>query len=197
MAMRDAFRRAGIDVPPEESEEPERRDDMARPPNRGNRGGNRGGGNRGGGRERRPVNMPKLPDAYFAPDDGGKLCLRTDFVSKENMDGLARALARDAYPNLTTGQARRFFNHCREIERRMQVEGESWQSVAAEFDGLRYHAQYAESGGKIPAEFQTFIDDNVRRVASSDDPGDAFLRGFLPHFEALIGFGAAYMRDRG
>lgn len=200
MAMRDALRRAGFDVPPEE---PERRDDMARRPNRGGSGGGgnrRGGGNQG--RDRRPGgggnrrNMPKLPDAYFAPDGGGKLCLRTEFVSKENMDAMAEALAY-ARPNLTTGQARRFFNHCREIERRLQVEGESWQVVSASFESLAYHAQYAQSGGKIPAEFREFIDDNVRRVKSSDDPGDAFLRGFLPHFEALIGFGAAYMRDRG
>lgn len=204
MAMRDALRRAGFDVPPEE---PERMDDMARRPNRGGSGGGqRGGGNRrqdrrtGGGGNRR--NMPKLPDAYFAPDSDGKPCLRTEFVSKENMDALAEALAY-ARPNLTTGQARRFFNHCREIERRLQVEGESWQEVAASFESLAYHARYAQGPddarrpGKIPAEFRKFIDDNVRRVKSSDDPGDAFLRGFLPHFEALIGFGAAHMRDRG
>ena len=237
MAMRDALRKAGYDVPPEE---PERMDDMARRPNQGGsgggnqRGGSGGGGNRGGGggqrgggggnqrrdwrpggggnqrqdrrpggggnQARPPLKMPEFPDAYFAPDAKGNLCLRTEFVEKEKMDDMARKLARNAYPNLTTGQARRFFNHCRDIERRLHVEGESWQSVAARFESLSSFARYAQgpddarSPGKIPAEFREFIDANVRRVKSSDDPGDAFLRGFLPHFEALIGFGSAYMR---
>ena len=39
-----------------------------------------------------------------------------------------------------------------------------------------------------------FIDGNVRRVVSDGNPREAFLRGFLPHFEALVGFGAAHMR---
>ena len=142
--------------------------------------------------------MPSFPDAYFAPDENGVLCLRTDFVARGKMDALARFLTGDdRYTKLTTGQARRFFNHCREIERRLRIDGESWDEVAAGFQSLSAHAQYASSGQtpKIPYEFQRFIDDNVDRVTSADDPRDAFLRGFLPHFEALVGFGAAYMRD--
>ena len=56
------------------------------------------------------------------------------------------------------------------------------------------HAQYALSAHKIPAEFRGFIDDNVQRVVTDSNPREAFLRGFLPHFEALVGFGAAHMR---
>ena len=220
MAMREALRKAGFDVPP--PDEPEGRDDVERRQNRGGggqggqgggrggQGGGRGGrgqgggrgqrGGRGGGRQRRdrdrtPRDMPTFPDAYFAPDERGVPCLQTDFVSRAKMDALAETLARGAYPNLTTGQTRRFFNHCREIERRLEVEGESWGEVAASFQQLSAHAQYASSGRKIPHEFQRFIDDNVDRVASADDPRDAFLRGFLPHFEALVGFGAAHMRN--
>lgn len=207
MTMREALRKAGFDVPPEEREG---RDDVERRQNRG--GGGQGGGgrsgrrrgdsNRGGGRRRdrvqAPRDMPTFPDAYFAPDENGAPCLRTDFVSRAKMDALARFLTGDdRYTKLTTGQARRFFNHCREIERRLTIEGESWSEVAASFQSLSAHAQYASSGQtpKIPYEFQRFIDDNVDRVSSADNPRDAFLRGFLPHFEALVGFGAAYMRD--
>ena len=161
------------------------------------RGGQRGGqgGNQRRDRNQPPRNMPTFPNAYFAPDERGVPCLRTDFVSRAKMDDLAKTLARSAHPNLTTGQTRRFFNHCREIERRLEVEGESWGEVAASFQQLSAHAHYASSGRKIPHEFQRFIDDNVDRVASADDPRDAFLRGFLPHFEALVGFGAAHMRN--
>ena len=168
------------------------------------RGRGRGDSGRGGGRRQNrdrvqaPRDMPSFPDAYFAPDENGALCLRTDFVARAKMDALAQFMASDdRYVKLTTGQARRFFNHCREIERRLRVEGESWDEVAASFQSLSAHAQYASSGQspKIPYEFQRFIDDNIDRVSSADDPRDAFLRGFLPHFEALVGFGAAYMRD--
>ena len=212
MTMREALRKAGFDVPPEEREG---RDDVERRQNRGGggQGGGGGGGRRGRGRGRgdsghggggrrqgsdrfqAPRNMPTFPDAYFAPDENGAPCLQTDFVSRAKVDALAEILAGGVRPKLTTGQTRRFFNHCREIERRLQVEGESWHEVAASFQSLSAHAQYARSGRKIPQEFQRFIDDNVDRVSSADDPRDAFLRGFLPHFEALVGFGAAYMRE--
>lgn len=69
--------------------------------------------------------------------------------------------------------------------------------MAADFEELVFHAQYAQSWGKIPREFQEFIDDNVRRVkAAEGQQQEAFLEGFLPHFEALVGFAAAHLRER-
>lgn len=181
-SMGDAMRKAGI-----QSKQPERR-------GRGGQGG--GGKSRShGGRQRQ--DLPEFPDSYFTTDDRGNPCRQTDFVSKK-VDELVRILASDCHPQLTTGQARRFFNHCRDIERRLKVDGESWQQIAADFESLSFHAQYASSGQnrKISQEFhKDFIDRNVKRVMSSDDPCRAFLDGFLPHFEALVGFGAAYMRD--
>ncbi len=109
---------------------------------------------------------------------------------------MARLMTRSgAQPRLTSGQARRFFNHCRDIERRLN-DGESWEQVAADFVKLSAFAQYSESSGNIPREFRQFIERNVERVTSSTDQRAAFLRGFMPHFEALVGFGAAHMRDR-
>ena len=188
MSMRDAFRRAGIEVPDGTAG----REDMSRQPGRDR--GQQGPGRRpDGGRQER--NIPALPDSYFILDQGSP-CLHTGFVSKRTVDPLAEAMA-NASPRLTTGQIRRFFNHCREIERRLKVDGESWPQVAAGFESLSAHAQYASSGQnrKIPAVFRQFIDSNVDRVTSSDDPRVAFLEGFVPHFEALVGFGAAHMRD--
>ena len=134
-----------------------------------------------------------FPSAYFSTDGESRTYLQPAFVARTTVDPLARRLGQTR-PTLTTGQMRRFFNHCRQLERRLQADGESWERVSAGFEALCSHAQYAESSRKIPAEFRRFIDDNVQRVVSDSNPREAFLRGFLPHFEALIGFGAAHMR---
>ena len=141
--------------------------------------------------ERREV--PNFPSGYFATDDENRRYLQPAFVARKTVDPLARELGRHARPPLTTGQMRRFFNHCRQLDRRLQADGESWERVSAGFEALCSHAQYAQSAHKIPAEFMRFIDDNVRRVVSDSNPREAFLRGFLPHFEALVGFSAAHM----
>ena len=188
MSMREAFRKAGMEVP----NEPERREEMPQRSGRGREQQDRARRPDGGQQDQ---SIPALPDSYFILDQD-KPCLHTAFVSKRTVDPLAATMA-NANPRLTTGQIRRFFNHCREIERRLKIDGESWTQVAADFESLSAHAQYASSGQnrKIPREFRQFIDRNVNRVTSSEDPRVAFLEGFLPHFEALVGFGAAHMRD--
>ena len=153
-----------------------------------------------GVQRRRPVRgdrppSPKLPDAYFATDAEGRRYLQPNFVAKKTIEPLARQLGRFENPRLTKGQLRRFFNHCRQIERRLLIDGESWDQVDARFQALCSHAQYAESSRRIPATFKCFIDQNVQRVVADRDPRDAFLRGFLPHFEALVGFGSTHMGD--
>ena len=208
MSMREAFRQAGFDVP----DEPERRDEMVLPRDRqggGGGGGRRddrrgrgsggGGGRRddrrgrggGGGRQDEP--LPEFPAVYFGTDREGNRYRLTDFVAREKVDVLASGLGQRG---LTTGQLRRFYNYCRSIERQLKVEGYSWQQVAADFEKLAFHAQYAQSSRKIPWEFRQFIDANVGRVkAAEGQQREAFLEGFLPHFEALVGFAAAHLRD--
>ena len=137
---------------------------------------------------------PKFPSSYFAADEENRRCLQPAFVARKTVDPLARQLERHANPALTTGQMRRFFHHCRQLERRLQADGESWKQVAASFEALSSHTQYAQSAHKIPVEFRRFINDHVQRVVTDSNPREAFLRGFLPHFEALVGFGAAHMR---
>ncbi len=168
--MEDAMKKAGL-----QSTQPKRQD-------------------RGGSGPNRPPreDLPKFPASYFEIDSQGESYLQPDFVSKKNVDPLAKQLA---YRKLTTGQMRRFFNHCREIERQLKVDGKSWHQVAAGFEALCYHSQNAVAAHKIPREFQDFIDDNVKRVGSAKEPERAFLDGFLPHFEALVGFGAAYLKE--
>ena len=127
-------------------------------------------------RQRRPTDRgerreaQKFPDAYFAVDGNNRKYLQPVFVARKTIDPLARQLGRRAKPVLSTGQMRRFFNHCRQIERRLQTDSESWEQVSAAFQALSSHAQYAQSARKIPAEFRTFIDDNVRRVVADGEP---------------------------
>ena len=150
----------------------------------------RGGGGEGG---RRNEPLPQFPAVYFGTDQEGNRYRLTDFVSREKVDVLASRLGQNG---LTTGQLRRFYNYSRSIERQLKVEGRSWEQVAADFEALAFHAQYAQSSRKIPREFQQFIDDNVRRVKAADGHRrEAFLSGFLPHFEALVGFAAAHLRE--
>ena len=149
-------------------------------------------GPRGGGQGQRPSPGPmsQFPKSYLGIDAAGNPYLQTDFVSKK-VDELARGLAQDG---LSASQARRFFNHCREIERRLKTRNESWELVSADFLKILSFAQYANSRRPpaIPHTFKDFLDQNVQRVIASDNPREAFLKGFIPHFEALIGFGVAY-----
>ena len=134
---------------------------------------------------------PKLPSDYFSIDGGNRRYLQSAFVARKTIDPLAKQLGS---ARLTTGQLRRFFNHCRQIERRLQTDDENWEQVSARFVALSSYAQYALSAGKIPREFVDFIDYNVRRVEDDSNPREAFLRGFMPHFEALVGFASRRLR---
>lgn len=136
--------------------------------------------------------VPKLPGSYLDIDEKNRRYLQPAFVAKNTIDPLARQLGQ---ARLTTGQLRRFFNHCRQIERRLRIENESWEQVSATFQALSSHAQYACSADKIPREFAVFIDTNVRRVETDSNAREAFLRGFMPHFEALVGFASAHLRE--
>lgn len=161
--------------------------------------GYHGGSSRGGGRPRPPrdgsvnprMRLPELPDSYFADDAKGNPCLRTEFVSRDKMNLMAEILGK---VRLTRSQMRRFFNHCRDIEHKIKVGGETWEQVAGSFEALSSHAAYASSSRKVPSHFQKFIEDNVKRVTSYVDPRLAFLDGFMPHFEALVGFSYDHLK---
>ncbi len=125
--------------------------------------------------------------AYFGIDKNNRHYLLPELVAKDKAGALAKELAAQR-PNLTTGQLRRFFNHCRQIEQRLQEGSDSWEQVAASFEMLRCYAYDARNKSKIPAGFHAFIDGNVQRVNRESDRKRAFREGFLPHYEALAGY---------
>ena len=124
-----------------------------------------------------------LEGGYF--DAQGNL--RIEYVSREKVERLARAMSA-----LTTHQVRRYFGHCRAIETRLRSGGATWACVWPEIKKLDVAAAdgAAKQPPKIPTIFQDFIQQNVAAIRQEKD----FREGFLPHFEALVGFGQAYFR---
>ena len=108
------------------------------------------------------------------------------------MEQLAEKMA-GARPELTTHQVRRFFQHCRAIEARLRA-GASWAGEQAMFRKLDIAAAdaFGKSPQKIPERYTSSSRENVAAVRTEKD----FLDGFLPHFEALVGFGTQFFRER-
>lgn len=137
-----------------------------------------------------------LRGGYF--DDAGHL--KIEYVSRERVEPLVQAMCGDRV-GLTAHQVRRYFGHCRAIETRLKAVGdekraELWKDLLPEVKKLDIAAAdgAAKQPAKIPAIFHVFIRRNVAAIKTDKD----FLRGFLPHFEALVGFGQAYFRkERG
>ena len=125
------------------------------------------------------------PGASFFDAAGN---LRLEFVDKQHMDPLARQLQNDG---LTMSQLRRFFNHCRGIERRLRSHETLWEHEHGHVAKLSAYAADALAKKKIPASFRQFIDNNVARTQTGTD----FVEGLMEHFEALVGFAALYLKE--
>jgi CRISPR type III-A-associated protein Csm2 len=130
-----------------------------------------------------------LKGGYF--DANGHL--RPEYMARINVEPLVRAMS-SAHPRLTSHQVRRFFQHCRAIEARLKARTSSWEAEWTQVQRLDIAAAdaYGKSQRKIPSLFHDFIRENVATVKTESD----FLDGFLPHFEALVGFGSQHLQER-
>jgi CRISPR type III-A-associated protein Csm2 len=128
-----------------------------------------------------------LKGGYF----DGQGNLKVEYVSREKVESLVEAMCSDRH-GLTKHQVRRFFGHCRTLETRLQAGGISWAALLPDVKKLDIAAAdaVAKNPPKIPSLFHDFVQRNVHAIKTKDD----FLRGFLPHFEALVGFGQAHFR---
>lgn len=128
-----------------------------------------------------------LLEGYFDGDGN----LRPDYVSRKCMEPLVQEMGR---ADLSMHQVRRFFHHCRAIEARLKARTSTWgaeQTVFAMLDVAAADA-FGKKDRKIPALFHDFVRRNVAAVHTETD----FLRGFLQHFEALVGFGTKHLKER-
>jgi CRISPR type III-A-associated protein Csm2 len=145
-----------------------------------------------------------LDGGYF--DESG--FLKPEYVSRTagqgrngfyGVDPLVMAMCKDGDRErrdaLTTHQIRRYFGHCRAIETRLKSGRVPWATVVPDIKKLDIAAAdgFAKQPPKIPDLFHDFIKRNVAKIKSEKD----FIEGFLPHFEALVGFGAAYFKSKG
>jgi|SRR5690625_31745 len=130
-----------------------------------------------------------LKDGYF--DDDGYL--RPQYVARSTVEPLVMAMA-TARPKLSRSQLRRFFQHCRRIEARLLHDNGAWGEVQPRVLFLDSAAQDAlrTPDQKIPDLFYDFIRLNVATVKNAKD----FLEGFIPHFEALVGFGSIHIKKQ-
>jgi CRISPR type III-A-associated protein Csm2 len=141
-----------------------------------------------------PPNEEALSDilrrsGYF--DAAGNL--RNEFVARDRIMRIAKNMS-EAKPPLTMHQIRRFFQHCRAIEAKIRAGTSTWPAEEAAFRQLDVAAAdaFGKSPPKIPKLFHDFIKSNVAAVKNEKD----FLKGFLPHFEALVGFGSQFFKER-
>ncbi len=161
--------------------------------NRGSGGGYRPG-DRGGSPQQGERSLSELWPGYLKGgyfDAEGNL--RLDYVSREKVEPLVKAMCQ-AQPKLTPNQIRRYFGHCRAIETRLRSMSATWGEVHPQVKKLDIAAAdgASKASPKIPKLFHEFIKRNVDKIASQKD----FLEGFLPHFEAIVGFGQAHF-DKG
>ncbi len=128
-----------------------------------------------------------LKEGYF--DATGNL--RMEYVSRERVEPLAQAMC--ASGSLTIQQIRRYFGHCRSVETKLKATGVDWAGVLPMIKKLDISAADGvakQPTPRIPELFHDFIRSNVAAVKSQKD----FLQGFIPHFEAVIGFGQAHFK---
>lgn len=142
--------------------------------------------------------MPQEPEEYLLDilkhgyfNNAGNL--RPQFVTRDQIVPLAKKMAEET-PPLTMHQVRRFFQHCRAIEAKLRANTSTWEAEKAIFLQLDIAAAdgFNKSPKKIPKLFHDFIKSNVETVKNEND----FLKGFLPHFEALVGFGSQFFKER-
>ena len=128
-----------------------------------------------------------LQGGYFVTNTN----LKPEYVSRPKVEPLVKAMGQ---AKLTMSQLRRFFQHCRAIEAKLRAKTSTWRAEEADFRKLDVAA--ADAFGKRPPKIPQIFHDFIRRNVAAVDTEDAFLKGFLPHFEALVGFGSQHLKER-
>lgn len=122
-----------------------------------------------------------LKEGYFR-DPAERKQLRTEVV-----DAIARDIAgvlERSYPETKPYQLRRVFNRLRALERSLRAQ-HSFEEIQAEITKLKPET-FRQVGRKLISEdFRHFIDRNVDLAVQNKDN---FVRGFIPHFAAVLGF---------
>ncbi len=130
-----------------------------------------------------PRGLPEgyLRDGYFSSDG---------HIREELLTAAAQAAAKsfgEGYPKLTTGQLRRFYGHLKTAEKAYQFTGDE-KKLVLDIKTLDSFVAEAQGKKKVPREFYNFIKKNADTVKSGKD----VLQGFMPHFQAIVGYFCNY-----
>jgi len=147
-------------------------------------------------RSRRPERERTLDEVWKDYLSGGYFDgegLKDEYVARQKVEELVREMSK-ANPALANHQLRRFFQHCRAIEARLKSRQSTWEVEKGEIHKLDIAAAdaFGKNNKKIPKIFHDFIKRNVANIKTEKD----FLEGFLRHFEAIVGFGAQYFKEK-
>jgi len=134
----------------------------------------------GGGQQESSLPADYLKDGYL--DEKGNI--RKELL-QEDAQRVVRSLGR-----IETHQLRRFFHHLKDIETRLlylktvgQVQ-DAYETVAGDIYRLKGLSAYQAGRSHEWIPLKEFIERNVHATKTEKD----FLRGFIPHFEAVVAY---------
>ncbi len=122
-----------------------------------------------------------LKDGYFSSDGCLQESLLTDVANN-----IALSFS-NAYPKLKNHQLRRFYQHARAAENKLNMTHD-WPCVNVDIKKLKPFVAEAKGKQKIPDVFYDFISINIDRI--NDEK--SFIHGFLEHFQAVLAYFTYY-----
>lgn len=130
-----------------------------------------------------------LPEGYLARgylDQNGNIYPE---LITDHAEHVARKLR-----GMTQSQFRRYFNHARWIEERVR-KGTDFNSLRYELDRMKPIAMagLVDRNAKVTRAFAEM----VHRMVDAVKTGDDFVKGFMPHFEAVLAYFIYYNNEKG
>lgn len=120
----------------------------------------------------------ELANGYF---------IRDDYIRKEFILTFAKELAEEFFKNENVNkptQIRKYFDYCDKINGMSKVK-KDFLFVQAELPKVIPHLNNALKKGLITNDFYNFMEKNIEEALIEEKN---FTKGFIPHFEAVIGF---------
>lgn len=141
----------------------------------------------GGRKQYRPREI-KLPQGYLVSgyfDPKGNLFENYITIWAEE---IAKGLGQ-GYPRMKKHQLRRFYNHVKLLERKLELTND-YASINADLKTLIPQAANAACAtpAKVPKLFEEFIRRNLAVVKDLKT-----FQSFLEHFQAIVGFSECYL----
>lgn len=133
---------------------------------------------------RREREQPALPAHYL---ESGYLDKRENVLPEVIQDWPKQIAQTFRRGGLSSTQLRRFFNKVRAIEGKWKAKPEkgNWDRLKEEILALKPLAAVAVGKRNAPDIFNTFMELNVGQAVKSPD---AFLRGFVIHFQSIVAY---------